>query len=714
MFIILIFPALAYSLTWTEHTLSGITGARSIHYGDIDGDGDIDLAAGGTTILALYKNNNIGGFINSTVATEAQPIRDIFISDLDDDGDNDIIYTVAVSDVVRWAENTDGEGISFTIHTISSALGDPTGVYVFDLDNDNDKDVIVTYITTAALNRVSIFKNDGSETFTEEFIFANDGTNKGFRMIDIGDIDDDGDFDIVVGSNTVGELNLYTNDGGVSFTENTISITQDFNVPFIVDLDDDGDKDIVALSQTALSWHNNDGSETFTETNISTFVAATDGLGVADFDVDGDIDIIVANFSTDILYFFENDGTESFTKTAIDTGLVQIWDLIATDLNDDGSVDIATAALSAGVVSWFENSEDITAISCNFPSLFCDDFDYLTPLSEKNWLIQLGGDQINGSFTPIDNKLALTNIQNIFPYHETEPFDVTYRPDSGSRFTRHFLSPVFSSEFILNFTNETSNQFFYTAFEKQFITAYSIKAEVDLTGNDSGNMNWYYLNETQPSSVWKLICANCTTTEQKISIKINSFFEQRDDFPFNSSVDDDKIKFYADNTLLGTIEDYLDVRTAYLSQYEFGKLSDGNYTVDDYIVMVGTDSEVSTFDQYFTDIFTNETTEVVEIGTGETGDMAAALATIWDDMGLKSIASRVMTGLFLMFLLAMIMFGMALKMGAPLSARVLIVVELFFMILLVFIKLLPIWLPFVVVLVAAGIGAGVTKFGTQT
>lgn len=356
-------------------------------------------------------------------------------------------------------------------------------------------------------------------------------------------------------------------------------------------------------------------------------------------------------------------------------------------------------------------------IKCDFPSLFCDDFNYDVPMAQRNWIIQLGGGVVNNSFIPINNKLTLTNTQNIFPYHETDAFETSYRPDSGSIFTRHIYSPIFSSEFTLVFHNETDNEFFYTASEKQTITAYSIKADTivkENNSNASGNMNWYYLNQTQPSTQWVILCGNCTLTDNNISIKINSLFQQREVYPFNSSIDDDEIRIYADGVLIGIIEDYLDDRTTYLSQYEFGKLSDGNYTIDNYYVMAGTDKDVSTFEQYFTDFFINDTAEEIILGSGESGDMATALGTIWDDMGLKSTGSRVMSGLFLMFFLALIMFGMAMKMGQPLSATVLIIVELFFMILLTYVKLLPIWLPFVIVLVAAGIGAAAIKMGTQT
>ena len=346
--------------------------------------------------------------------------------------------------------------------------------------------------------------------------------------------------------------------------------------------------------------------------------------------------------------------------------------------------------------------------ACEFPLLFCDRFNYIAPISTRGWLAQEGGGIINTSFTPIDETLLLQGTNRLFPSHLTDAFPTSYRPDSGTAFTQHFMSPVFSTEFELTISNETDNEFRYASYEKQFRTAYILRGLV----NNDGNITWFFANQTQPSLTWETICENCSQAGELLTLKINSFFAQRDEFPFNSSVDVDTTTLYVNGKDLGSINIFLSP-VNFIAQYDIIKIEDANFTVDDYFVMVGTDKLTATHTNYYNDIFDNRSVIVTDYGGG-TGDFAEAVSTIWDDMGLKSAASKIMTGIFLMFFLALIMFGVSMKSGNPVSARVIMIIELFFMIFLTYIKLLPLWIPFVVVIVTAVLGGLAIKMGTET
>lgn len=349
---------------------------------------------------------------------------------------------------------------------------------------------------------------------------------------------------------------------------------------------------------------------------------------------------------------------------------------------------------------------------CEFPSLFCDNFNYNISMNTRDWIVYGIGDSVNNSFTPINNELQLKNEQYISPFHETDVFETTYRPDPSGSFTKHFLAPVFSSEFTLNFVNQSDNRFRYTAAEKQFRPAWSIKAELNspYSGNNSGDMTWSYQSAQQPSTEWTVICANCSQSEIPIYVKINTFFQQREIFPFNSSIENDTVILYLNNVKAGEFNGFLSSVDS-VKQYEITKLDNGNFTLDNYLVMVGTDPNTYTGEQYYDDLFINETEEVIIIGSG-TGDLATAVGTIWDDFGLRSQASRIMTGVFLMFLLSLILFGITAANGNAISPITLLIVEFFFMILLTYIRLLPLWIPFVIVLMVAGIGAIVFKMSS--
>lgn len=694
--------------------------------GDLDGDGDLDIAAPlrDDNLVNWYRNNGGGSFTSIVIDPDPNSPREVKISDLDSDGNLDIISVIANDNDLIWYENINNV---FFETLIDGDLATGLSLDAGDLDGDGDIDIVAISFTD---NEISIQENDGSQSFTESTLVFLSGTD-----VKLFDFDLDGDLDIIAVSSITDTISWFENQGTLSFFERVIDTSLESPKNFdVADLDGDGDLDGVSstsdrngdIKNVTIRWYENNGFMSFTFKDVISNESydLTDTSIFADVNNDGNLDILTSHgVGIDFIASYINDGNENFVQNNITQSIDNPERLRFADLNGDGIDDVIYASRTDDESGYYDMSrcETIQSLqfqSCDFPTLFCDNFNYNVPLMSNinnRWLIQLGGGQMDTSFSPIDNKLELSDDRNIFPYHETDAFQVSYRPDSGSKFTKHFLSPIFSSEFVLNFANKTDNQFFYSGFQKQTITAFSIKTEIDESdGNLSGNMNWYYLNETQPSTVWLLLCGNCTSSEDDLFIKINSLFKNRPAFPFNSSVKSDRVNIFVDNLLIGSVPKFLDTRTDYIMQYEFGKSSISNYTIDDYFVMVGTDRETETLDQYFTDFFRNDTKIITEIADAETGDFAVALNTIWDDMGLISVTSKVIAGLFLMLFMALVMFAMSLSTNHPLSAGVLITVELFLMIFLTFIKLLPIWLPFVVVLVASGIGAAVVKAGTAT
>jgi len=120
--------------------------------------------------------------------------------------------------------------------------------------------------------------------------------------------------------------------------------------------------------------------------------------------------------------------------------------------------------------------------------------------------------------------------------------------------------------------------------------------------------------------------------------------------------------------------------------------------------MIGTDKDTNTIDQYYTDLYINTTDDDFLLGEGESGDLATAISSIWDDMGLRSLASRIITGLFLMFMLGIFYVGGSLSVKMHPSGIVLGILEILLLILLAYIGLLPYWILWVLVFVSALIG----------
>jgi len=202
--------------------------------------------------------------------------REIALGDIDGDGDLDfVIATFSNGENVVFKNNGTGNFTEFLIipdgrQTLTLSL--------VDIDGDGDLDLIEgNYIQQ---NRV--FRNNGSGNFTlDEAAGAAFVNNDRTRDSAVGDIDGDGDLDVVFANSGPEVDRIYTNDGTGTFTANSTygnSITLDVE---LVDIDNDGDLDIIqGNNQFKNVIFKNDGAGSFTFSEESTEVEETQGLAV--------------------------------------------------------------------------------------------------------------------------------------------------------------------------------------------------------------------------------------------------------------------------------------------------------------------------------------------------------------------------------------------------------------------------------------------------
>lgn len=142
----------------------------------------------------------------------------------------------------------------------------------------------------------------------------------------------------------------------------------------IGDLDNDGDLDVVASSSNAstspnIVWYENNNF-TFTKRTIDTNFYAARTVELADIDYDNDLDIIAVSrevngfgYSLNAVTLYENDdiSTNSWTKHALADTSEENHDVVVVDLNQDGYLDIITATAMQPdspdtCIIWLENS----------------------------------------------------------------------------------------------------------------------------------------------------------------------------------------------------------------------------------------------------------------------------------------------------------------------------------------------------------------------
>ncbi|MCI0587429.1 MAG: VCBS repeat-containing protein [Planctomycetes bacterium] len=308
-------------------------------FGDVDGDGDLDVAvAGGSTGLRLLLNDGAGAFVDASAQVPPSSVgtNALALGDLDGDGDLDAF---AAHPADRPLLN-DGTG-TFTLGLAPSptAPGYTTGLALGDLDGDGDLDAVsardggCSFVSClGAQNR--LYRNGGSANFTDYTVLLLPAEVDRTTSVATGDVDGDGDLDLLFGNVgtcsanlgcSYGETRLYLNDGGGAFRDATSQVPEfdDWtHAVALADVDGDGDLDALIGTEGDEGLPNrlllNDGSGVFVDASgeenpASPFETATRGIALGDLDGDGDLDALAGRFPTyysltQVSGVFLNDG----------------------------------------------------------------------------------------------------------------------------------------------------------------------------------------------------------------------------------------------------------------------------------------------------------------------------------------------------------------------------------------------------------------------
>jgi hypothetical protein len=317
--------------------------------GDIDGDGDKDLFMTGITpqiYTKLYKNDGSGNFTEINHNFPRSGSSQAILKDLDGDGDLDLFFSGSNELSQKFANiyKNDGTGV-FTQVTNNNLPKFIKGANIADVDNDGDQDLVISATTTTGFV-ADVYLNNGSAFFTAKGSTVFTAVNGVLAFIDI---ENDGDKDVIISGkdvNNASSTKLYQNDGSGTYILNTSSTFasvagEDIDV---IDTDNDGDLDILLNGSFQNKLYTNNGSGVFTLASTSLQQTFAGQNVFADFDKDGDQDLIIVGSQNgglpniyNILY--KNTGNNIFTP--VDTlGGEYIADCVAEDFNGDGLKDI--------------------------------------------------------------------------------------------------------------------------------------------------------------------------------------------------------------------------------------------------------------------------------------------------------------------------------------------------------------------------------------
>jgi hypothetical protein len=336
--------------------------AWSVYSTDIDGDGHMDvLYASNDGKIAWYKNTDGAGTFGAeqTISTNVIVPFSVYAMDLDGDGDMDVLSASINDNKIAWYENTDGAGTFGAQNVISTDAIKATSVYSTDLDGDGDMDVLSSSFND---DKIAWYENDGTGNFGSQIVISTAAS--GASSVYATDMDGDGDMDVLSASWTDNKIAWYENtDGAGTFgAQNVIStVAMNASSVYASDMDGDGDMDVVSasLGDDKIAWYENtDGDGTFgAQQVISTAALSTRSVYATDLDGDGDMDVLSASYADNKIAWYENtDGDGTFgAQQVISTAALGAITVYATDIDGDGDMDVLSASSTDDKIAWYKN-----------------------------------------------------------------------------------------------------------------------------------------------------------------------------------------------------------------------------------------------------------------------------------------------------------------------------------------------------------------------
>ncbi|MFK7971443.1 MAG: T9SS type A sorting domain-containing protein [Bacteroidia bacterium] len=348
---------------FTEDTSTAFepVGFSTVSFTDVDGDNDEDLLLIGrdtirNPVAILYTNNGSGEFTEMLgTALVGVSSGDVSFVDVDDDSDLDLCIAGQDS---NYNPSTnlylnDGKGIYQKVAAPFSKmqLGELT---FWDIDNDNDQDVLITGMDSLFRPMANIYLNDGSGTFSDmpSLPFSDISSSS----IDFIDIDQDNDQDVFITGLNSAEIpitKLYVNDGKGVFIEILGTPFEGVSLGKLAfsDMDGDNDLDVLLMGRNASNtlitklYYNNGSNNFIYAAGISNSATIGGDLVFADLDGDNDSDILITGqtWAGFLLSYYTNDGAGKFTKSPTSTPFSDSLYNINADFGDvdkDGDLDV--------------------------------------------------------------------------------------------------------------------------------------------------------------------------------------------------------------------------------------------------------------------------------------------------------------------------------------------------------------------------------------
>jgi hypothetical protein len=328
---------------------------------DFDQDGDLDLVTSAPNPSRWVVFENDGGKLAQQPVWESKPTTDcdhISVVDFDKDGIPDLVGTHESHNTVYLNDKSREKHFGFMPDWETSFYTDSNQIDFGDMDGDGDMDMLVA--SGLPVFQLALFENnDGalSRSITQRI-----GPRQYSESSIFGDIDNDGDQDIIATYGKEGTIILFKNGGNGKFDRGT-EIFKDTKVSHVqrvycVDVNKDGKMELFCAKgpwgppgrSIALTVHDGVAEKVWESAADTGF----HGFAFADVDGDGDLDMAAADWSgRSTSVFLQEHGRIETKPIWSAVNRAPVHEVAFGDIDGDGDLDVVAGGLDQAML--FEN-----------------------------------------------------------------------------------------------------------------------------------------------------------------------------------------------------------------------------------------------------------------------------------------------------------------------------------------------------------------------
>ncbi|MFC2117541.1 T9SS type A sorting domain-containing protein [Bacteroidota bacterium] len=246
--------------------------------------------------------------------------------------------------------------IAFESHSIDNYFMGIHVIKIIDLDDDGDYDIVggSQHTPSSTSKGIAWWRNEGGDPI-QWTRFVVDNTYMHVMSIDVDKINDDESFDIVASSWENGTVCWWESSGDPTqeWTKHTIvSGWSNAHASACGDLDNDGKVDVVGISvannKISVFYNDDMSTNSWDEQILTASYTGAHNATLGDINNDGNIDIIAGNFYSNKSVWWKNSGERTSWTENVIANSNAFGNSTLCDINLDGQLDIIGSA-------WYRN-----------------------------------------------------------------------------------------------------------------------------------------------------------------------------------------------------------------------------------------------------------------------------------------------------------------------------------------------------------------------